>query len=181
MAESARVLLSSVTMAVLIRAEAEADHRAVHALNTSAFGGPGEARLVDALRVQAQPLVSLVAEENGAVVGHIMFTPVSLPGYPELIMGLAPMAVIPARQRTGIGTALVRAGLKRCKQLGAAAVVVLGHPGFYPSFGFSPGARFGIACEYDVPQEAFMAMELRPGALRGATGTVKYHAAFSDV
>ena len=91
------------------------------------------------------------------------------------------MPVIPARQRIGIGTALVRCGLERCQQLGAAAAVVLVHPEFYPSFGFSPGAGFGIRCEYDVPREALMAMDLRPGALRGAAGMVKYHAAFSDV
>jgi putative acetyltransferase len=166
---------------VLIRAEAEQDRLAVHALNTSAFGGPDEAELVDSLRIQAQPVVSLVAEENTAVVGHIMFTPVSLPNHPELIMGLAPMAVMPTRQRCGIGSALVRAGLKQCKQLGAVAAVVLGHPRFYPKFGFSPAADFGVRCEYEVPQDAFMAIELLPGALRSASGTVKYHAAFGNV
>lgn len=168
-------------MAVLVRAEAEADRRAVYALNSSAFGRPNEAQLVDALRVQAEPVVSLVAEENDKVVGHIVFTPVSLLTYRELIMGLAPMAVIPARQRSGIGSALVRTGLERCKEWGATAVVVLGHPDFYPKFGFVPAVRFGLRCEYDVPEEAFMAIELRPGALHGVSGTVKYHAAFSNV
>ena len=111
-----------------------------------------------------------------------MFAPVSLANHPELIiMGLAPMAVVPDRQGAGIGSALVRAGLERCKGLGAAAAVVLGHPPFYPRFGFSPAARFGITCEYDVPQEAFMAIELRPGALREASGMVQYHAAFRNV
>lgn len=166
---------------MLIRTEAKGDRLAVHALNLSAFGRPGEARLVDALRVQTQPMVSLVAEKNDAIVGHIMFTPVSLPNHPGFIMGLAPLAVAPNRQRAGIGSALVCAGLERCKQLGAVAAVVLGHPEFYPRFGFSPAARFGVACEYNVPLEAFMAIELRPGALRGASGTVKYHAAFSNV
>lgn len=168
-------------MAVLIRTEAEGDRRAVHALNTSAFGRLSEAQLVDVLRVQAEPVVSLVAEDNDKIAGHIMFTPVSLPTYRELIMGLAPMAVIPTRQRSGIGSALVRAGLERCKELGATAVVVLGHPEFYPQFGFAPAVRFGLRCEYDVPEEAFMAIELRPGALHGVSGTVKYHAAFSNV
>jgi putative acetyltransferase len=91
------------------------------------------------------------------------------------------MAVGPARQRAGIGSALVRAGLERCKLLDAAAVVVLGHPAYYPRFGFVPAAAFGLACEYDVPAEAFMALELRPGALRGAAGTLRYHAAFAEV
>jgi putative acetyltransferase len=93
----------------------------------------------------------------------------------------APMAVAPPRQRSGIGSALVKAGLAHCKELGAVAVVVLGHPEFYPKFGFSPAARFGLKCEYDVPAEAFMAIELRAGILRGASGTVKYHAAFSQL
>src|SRR5688572_24348028 len=123
------------------------------------------------LRAQADPVISLVAHDGDAVVGHIMFTPVSLAGHGGLLMGLAPMAVEPSRQRAGIGSALVRAGLERCKALGAAAALVLGHPGFYAKFGFLPAARFGLGCEYDVPAEVFMALELLPDALRGASGT----------
>lgn len=167
---------------MLIRAEEQKDWAAVHAVNSSVFETPAEANLVDALREQAQPVVSLIAEENGAVVGHIMFTPVLLPGHPALkIMGLAPMAVNPQHQRKGIGSALVRAGLERCKQLGFGAVVVLGHPGYYRRFGFSPSARFGIGCEYEVPEEVFMVLELQPGYLRGTSGTLKYHVAFLNV
>jgi putative acetyltransferase len=164
-----------------IRAEAAADHAQVHELNVAAFGGDAEARLVGLLRAQASPLVSLVADDDGAVAGHILFSPVSLPGIEGLAMGLAPMAVVPARQRSGIGSALVKVGLDYCKELRAIAVVVLGHPEFYPKFGFSPAARFGLQCEYDVPAEAFMAIELRAGVLRGLSGTVKYHAAFSQL
>ncbi len=167
---------------MLIRAEKENDRDAVYAVNVSAFETPSEADLVDALRDQAQPIVSLVAEENGEVVGHIMFSPVSLTGHPHLkAMGLAPMAVTLEHQRKGIGSALVRAGLAQCKQLGFAAVVVLGHPDYYPRFGFSPSSRFGIDCEYKVPQDVFMAMELQPEALSGRTGRVKYDAAFANV
>jgi len=167
---------------MLIRAEKENDRDAVYAVNTSAFETPSEANLVDALLEQAQPVVSLVAEDNGEVVGHIMFSPVSLSEYPDLkLMGLAPMAVAPEHQRKGIGSALVRAGLEQCKQLGFAAVVVLGHPEYYPRFGFSPSSRFDIDSEYEVPEDVFMAMELQPGALSGKTGRVKYHAAFSNV
>jgi putative acetyltransferase len=82
---------------------------------------------------------------------------------------------------SGIGSALVKVGLAHCKELGAVAVVVLGHPEFYPKFGFSPAERFGLKCEYDVPAEAFMAIELHARALRGASGTVKYHAVFSQL
>jgi putative acetyltransferase len=168
---------------MLVRAEQDKDWAAVHAVNVSSFETPSEANLVDALREQAQPVVSLVAEDDsGAIAGHIMFSPVSLPGHPGLkVMGLAPMAVAPEHQRKGIGSALVRAGLEQCRQLGFVAVVVLGHAAYYPRFGFSPSTRFGIGCEYDVPEDVFMAMELQPAALRGITGTVKYHAAFSDV
>lgn len=96
-------------------------------------------------------------------------------------MGLAPMAVAPAHQRQGVGSALIRAGVERCGELGFVAVVVLGHAGYYPRFGFSPAARFGVCCEYDVADEAFMATELQPGSLRGKSGVVKYHMAFSNV
>ena len=151
-------------------------------MNTSAFETAAEANLVDALREQAHPVVSLVAEEGGEVIGHIMFSPVSLSGHPELrLMGLAPMAVAPAHQRKGIGSALVRAGLERCRQLGFGAVAVLGHPSYYPRFGFQPSARFGIGSEYEAPPEAFMLLKLQPGYLHGVTGTVQFHAAFKDV
>jgi putative acetyltransferase len=162
-----------------IRAEQPGDWTATHAVNVSAFETPLEADLVDALRGQAKPLVSLVAEDKGALVGHIMFSPVSLSGHPALkIMGLAPMAVLQERQRQGIGTALVRVGLEQCRLLGAGAVVVLGHPAYYPRFGFSPSARFGIRCEYDVPDDVFMLVELQAGFLQGVSGTISYHPAF---
>ncbi|NCJ05010.1 GNAT family N-acetyltransferase [Synechococcales cyanobacterium C] len=167
---------------MLIRAEEQRDWVAVHAVNASAFETPAEANLVDALRDQVQPLISLVAEDNGAIVGHIMFSPVSLSSYPALrIMGLAPMAVASEYQRKGIGSALVHAGLERCKQLGFGAVVVLGHPAYYPRFGFSASAPFGIGCEYEVPEEVFMLVELQAGFLRGASGIVKYHTLFSNL
>jgi len=167
---------------VLIRNEEEKDRDAVYALNVAAFGSPAEADLIDALRGQASPIVSFIAEENGTIVGHIMFSPVMLSGHPELrIMGLAPMAVLPACQKQGIGSALVRAGLERCKSLGIGAVVVLGHPRYYPRFGFSPAKGLGIVSEYDVPDEAFMVVELQSGCLRGKSGTVRYHAAFKRV
>jgi putative acetyltransferase len=150
-------------------------------VNLAAFETSAEADLVDVLRQQAPPVISLVAEDGEAVVGHILFTPVTLLEHPDSrIMGLAPMAVAPARQRQGIGSALVREGLDRCRQLGFDAVVVLGHPGYYPRFGFLPASRFEIACEYDVPDDVFMALELQEGGLRGKAGTIRYHPAFAD-
>ena len=164
-----------------IRTEQKADHSAIHALNVAAFGRRDEADLVERLRRAARPFVSLVAHEGDRLVGHIAFSPVSIAGHNALLMGLAPMAVLPARQRVGIGSALVRAGLQRCREIGTTAVVVLGHPNFYPRFGFAPASRFGIASEYRAPPEAFMALELEPGALQGVFGTVKFHAAFSGM
>jgi putative acetyltransferase len=167
---------------MLIRTEEPKDWPAVHAVNVSAFETPAEANLVDMLRNEAYPVVSLVAEYNEAVVGHIMLSPVSLSSHAGLkIMGIGPMSVAPEHQRKDIGSALGRVGLERCNQLGFGAVVVLGHHGHYPRFGFLPSIRFGIGCEYKGPEEVFMVMELQPGYLRNATGTIKYHAAFSNV
>ncbi|MDH4274113.1 MAG: N-acetyltransferase [Gammaproteobacteria bacterium] len=167
---------------MLVRWEEATDKAAVYALNESAFGTSAEANLVDILRREAQPIVSLVAEDNKIVVGHIMFTAVSLSGHPGIkIMGLAPLAVAPLHQNTGIGTTLVHAGLQQCKASGYGAAVVLGHPGYYPRFGFKPSARFGIGCEYEVSEEKFMVMELQEGYLHGKTGIIKYHSAFTGL
>lgn len=165
-----------------VRDELPADFAQVRAVNAAAFPSPAEANLVDALRTQAHPCISLVAEVDGQVAGHIMFTPVSLNSHPALrIFGLAPLAVLPQHQRHGVGSALVRAGLQRCRDLSHGAVVVLGHPAYYPRFGFQPAARLGIGCEYDVPEDAFMLLELEPGYLQRASGTVAYHPAFAGL
>ena len=167
---------------MLIRYEDPMDYAAVHRVNKSAFETPAEANLVNVLRKDAHPIVSLVAEENGEIVGHIMFSPVSLSDHGGFkIMGLGPMAVVPEQQGKGIGSALVKAGLERCKELGFGAAVVLGHSGYYPRFGFAPSIRFGIGCESEVPQDAFMVLELQTGYLQSAKGIIKYNAAFNDV
>jgi putative acetyltransferase len=163
---------------VRVRPESPAD-AAVRAVHEAAFPTPAEANLVDLLRQQAAPLISLVAKDGDAIVGHILFSPVTIDGRANLnAMGLAPMAVLPAHQRRGVGSSLVRAGLDVCRHRGVDAVVVLGHAAFYPRFGFQPASRFGIRSEYDVPDDVFMAIELRPGALAGPAGLVRYHAAF---
>ena len=165
-----------------IRPETEKDKTAIQGINQSAFETCAEATLVDTLREQCHPVISLIAEEDREVVGHIMFSPVTLNGSSDLkIMGLAPMAVLPKYQQKGIGSALVQTGLDGCKKLGFGAVVVLGHPKYYPKFGFIPAARFGIDCEYDVPEEAFMVLELESNYLTGAKGKIKYHSGFNNV
>jgi putative acetyltransferase len=165
-----------------IRIEEERDWPGVRVVNESAFETSAEAELVAALRSQAVPVVSLVAEDEGSIVGHIMFSPVTLSGHPDLkIMGLAPMAVAAPHQRKGIGSLLVCAGLDECKRVGFGAVVVLGHPAYYPRFGFATASSYGITCVYEVPDDAFMVVELLPGYLRGASGKIRYHDAFLNV
>jgi putative acetyltransferase len=165
-----------------VRPEKRDDAVAIRRVNRSAFATPAEAKLVDALRARAKPLISLVAEKDKAVVGHILFSPVRLESKPQLrIMGLAPMAVQPEAQHSGIGSALVEAGLAQCREQDFDAVVVLGHPEYYPRFGFMPSTKFGFRSEYDVPENVFMAVELVKGALKGATGKATYHEAFAGL
>ena len=165
-----------------VRPEHPDDRASVREVNERAFGRASEADLLEVLRRSADPYVSLVAEEDDRVVGHIFFSPVDIESDRlGLVMGLAPMAVIPERQREGIGSSLVRAGLTAVGRLGAEAVVVLGHPEYYPRFGFTPAATFGLRSEYNVPDEVFMALEIRPGALEDVSGIVKYDPAFSQV
>jgi len=167
---------------LIIRPEQPEEITDIRHVNLAAFGAAVEADLVDALRQHAQPFLSLVAVEADEVVGHIAFSPVTLVQHPDLrIAGLAPMAVLPSRQRQGIGTSLVRAGLHESVRLGFEAVVVLGHAGYYPRFGFQAASSLGLASEYNVPDDAFMALELRPGALHGYSGTIRYHPSFGAV
>ena len=149
---------------MVIRTERPEEHEAVRRINEIAFGGPAEADLVDALREASYQTVSLVAVREGRVAGHIFFSPVSIgPGSPRVkAVGLGPMAVAPELQNQGIGSSLVRRGLEECLHLSIAVVVVVGHPNFYPRFGFSPARSKGLECEFPVPGEAFMVAELSP-------------------
>ena len=165
-----------------IRSEQPADQQAVHEINTASFETQDEANLVDALRTHASPIVSLVAEMNSELVGHILFSPVTLSGHRDVsMMGLAPMAVLPGNQRTGIGSALGLAGIEACRQIGAEGIVVLGHPAYYPKFGFVPSSRYGIVSEYDVPEDVFMVLEVEENVLDGKSGTISYHGVFGDI
>jgi putative acetyltransferase len=166
-----------------VRAETPGDRAAVREVNERAFGRAAEADLVDALREQARPHLSLVAEAEGRVVGHVFFSPVSIEseaGTSEAV-ALGPMAVLPEFQGRGVGSALVRRGLEECRRLGWGVVFVLGHAEYYPRFGFAPAAAKGLRSEYPVPDEVFMLVELHPDALAGRTGLVKYHPAFGSV
>jgi putative acetyltransferase len=125
----------------------------------------------------------LVAELDGRLVGHILFTPVSLIGTPSRIrfMGLAPVAVLPEFQNQGVGSALVRAGLEACLSSGTELVFVLGHPDYYPRFGFQPVAPLGLHYKDAQLDPYFFVLELAPGALDGVSGSVSYHPLFDGV
>jgi putative acetyltransferase len=162
---------------ITIRREQKYDRHAVRQINELAFSRPLEANLVDAVRDGGNAIVSLVAvDQEGTVLGHILFSPIGLlPPVPGIRgLGLGPMAVHPARQNQGIGSMLVRAGLDWTREMGFDLVVLLGHPGYYPRFGFRIAEEAGITCPYDAPREAFMVIELTPACLNGYRGTVKY-------
>lgn len=166
-----------------IRDELSSDIENIWEINTDAFGTEDEANIVNALRSSGCTYISLVAETEDKVVGYILFTPVELSGNQNNLKmaGLAPMAVSSQYQNKGIGSKLVKAGLDRCKSLGYDAVVVLGHPNYYPKFGFIPSVKFGIKSEYEVPDDVFMILELVQGSLKNHKGIIKYHEAFNSV
>ncbi|MGH7822213.1 MAG: GNAT family N-acetyltransferase [Candidatus Binatia bacterium] len=163
-----------------IRPETNADRAAVAIVHRLAFGRSEEAELVAAVRGLAAPEISLVALREGAIVGHILFTPVTIgePPAPVAAVGLGPLAVLPRLQRSGIGSELVRQGLDAVRRRAQEVVVVLGHPGFYPRFGFEPVARHGLRYLQPVPEEAFMVLEIVPGRLRGLSGAIRYLSPF---
>ena len=146
-----------------MRPAAAADHAAIRRVETAAFGREDEADIVEGVRSEGADLVELVAERDGQIVGHILFSRMTT--QPARVMaGLAPVAVSPEAQGRGVGDALCRAGIEALRALGVEAVVVLGHPDYYPRFGFSAAAAKPLASPY-AGSPAFMAMELAPGAL----------------
>lgn len=168
-----------------IRPAVAEDAAALRQLLLAAFEGLGEADLVDALQASDAELVSLVAETtDGQLIGQILFSSVSLTGgsHQQSLTCLAPMAVRPDWQRLGVGGGLVAAGLAACREAGFAGVFVLGHPGYYPRFGFEQASRFGVACEFPVPDEAWMAQPLIDDGLDGLSGsTLHFRPEFSLV
>lgn len=173
----------------MIRREQASDVASIRGVIEVAFGTRAEADVVEALRAAGAVTLSLVAVEGEgegeAVAGHVLFSPVTIRSSEASIaaVGLGPMAVVPAHQGKGIGAALIREGLQRLRVAGHELVVVLGHSDYYPRFGFVPASRFGIRWEHDAPEEAFMLLELTPGAAAavGPRGVVSYHEAFARV
>ncbi len=165
-----------------IRPETPEDVDSIGYVNEQAFGQESESELIEKLRNRGVLTISLVALQDGEIVGHIAFSPVVIES--ELssfeAIALAPMAVLPAYQRKGIGGQLARAGLEECRRLGHEIIVLVGHPDYYPRFGFVPARPKDIECEFEVPEEAWMILELQEGALAGKRGTVRFQPEFKE-
>lgn len=171
----------------IIRQENPGDYSGIRETNLMAFDtGENEANLVELIRESEQFVLelSLVAvKDDGEVIGHILFSIIHLVTKQGTVpaLGLAPMAVRPDYQNSGIGSDLVSKGLRACKASGYNHIFVLGHPNFYPRFGFSPASQFGIDSPFPVPDEVFMALELKKGSLSGLQGKIEYPPAFNSV
>jgi putative acetyltransferase len=166
-----------------LRGETPEDIPAIHHIHTAPFGRPNEADLVDVLLQHNALTLSLVAVQGGRLVGHMVFSRVTITSETGTIeaLGLAPLAVLPAYQRRGIGSQLVETGLAACRHTSYGVVVVLGHPHYYPRFGFTQAKPLGIVWEHDAPDEAFMVKEIQEGALARTQGVVKYRPEFATV
>jgi len=163
-----------------IREERSDDVPAIRDVNNRAFGQEQEADIVDALRCNGVALLSLVATLNGQVVGHIMYSPIVVGG--KLTgAALGPMAVLPEYQQRGIGSKLVEAGSQKLKDRGCPFIIVIGHANYYPRFGFSPARRYGIQCEWEVPDDVFMLLILDQGKMQDVSGLAKYRPEFASV
>ncbi len=167
---------------IRIREENSGDIKKIHSIHKLAFESSTEAQLVDLLRLKGKATISLVAEDCGEVIGHILFSPVAIdpPALSLHDLGLAPVSVIPERQGQGIGKALINEGLQRSKGQGVHLVVVLGDPAYYTKFGFRRASDFGLSNQYQAG-EHFMALELVPGISDNISGTVKYAPEFEEV
>jgi putative acetyltransferase len=165
---------------LIIRPETPEDAAAIRHVNEEAFGQKEEAEIIEKLRGRGVLTISLAAVQDNEIVGHIAFSRVKIETEHSSFdaIALAPMAVLPTYQRKGIGSQLVHAGLEERRRIGHELVVVLGHPNYYPRFGFVPASTYSIKSEFDVPDEAFMVLELRQGAFSGRSGIVKYQPEF---
>jgi putative acetyltransferase len=167
---------------MIIRQEKPEDIDDIHALNELAFGQPQEANIIDKLRINCDNLLSLVAIENEKVVEHVLFSPVEIEGQHEIIrgMGLAPMAVLPEMQHKGIGTQLVKSEIENLRKMQCPFIIILGHPEYYPRFGFERASLYGIKCQWEgIPDDAFMILWLDKSKMNRVSGLAKYRDEFN--
>lgn len=168
---------------ITIRTEKAEDIAQVRKINEQAFETATEADIVDTLRQTCPNLLSLVAENGNYIVGHILFSPATVNSCGQIIegMGLAPMAVLPGKQRQGIGSQLVKRGLEILREQGCPFVIVLGHPEYYPRFGFELASKHGLSSQWDgVPDEAFMVIVMDHASLQGVSSVAKYREEFNE-
>jgi len=168
---------------IAVRREQPQDVPAVRLINERAFGQPQEANIVDKLRAACPGLLSLVAEQEGQVVGHILFSPTTIEGPHGVLkgMGLAPVAVMPECQRQGVGSQLIRAGIAALKETGCPFIILLGHPEYHPRFGFERASRYGIRPQWEgIPDEAFMILWFDPAAGQGVSEVGLYRSEFNE-
>ena len=169
-------------MELIIRAEQPGDELAIRHVLLTAFATAQEAELVDRLRSNARLSISLIAECNNSIIGQIAFNPVTLLSPSEISvigLGLAPLAVVPQRQRQGVGSQLVRAGLAACMESAVRFIVVLGESKYYERFGFQTASSLGITNEYGVNDEFLIAVLSAAASL--SPGLVRYAPEFGDI
>ena len=162
-----------------IREELPEDVVAIRDVNRRAFGQEQEGNIVDALRSNGAVLLSLVATQDDQVVGHILYSPISVGSVTGAALG--PMSVVPEYQRQGVGGTLIETGNRMIKDRGYPFIIVLGHAEYYPRFGFVPARSRGIQWEWDVPDDVFMLLVLDEEKMRGVSGLSKYRQEFSTV
>jgi len=172
-------------MNITVRQELKEDYSRIKAINNQAFGQEDESRLVEKLRKRDQfiPELSLVAETNETVIGHILFYPVKInsSNQKHTTLSLGPMSVPPEYQKKGIGGMLINEGLKRAKDFRFRSVIVVGHPEYYPKFGFTKASKWSIKVPFEVPDEVFMALEIVEGELQDKSGIIEYPAEFMEM
>jgi putative acetyltransferase len=161
---------------MIVRPETEHDHAAIDHIIEQAFGQTAEVRLVQLLRQDEHDEIGLVAETDEALVGHIMLSPMT---GPAKALGLAPVSVLPAQQGKGIGSALIKEAIKLATEADWEAIFLLGEPAYYERFGFRAALAAPFSSPYSGPY--FMALELKPGALKGKSGAIEYAPAFSQL
>ncbi len=166
-----------------IRLERDEDYKGIKSLNDLAFQGPVEGEIVDKIRYSCDDIISLVAVDENRLIGHIFFSPVTVISGEDKIkgMGLGPMAVLPEYQNKEVGSALVKEGLEILKNEDCPFVIVLGHKGYYPRFGFETASKYGLCSQWEgVPDEAFMVLFLNKSLAGQVSGVVRYRPEFNE-